>query len=406
MDQRKEIRMIRKLKRVAAYCRVSVESELMQSSITNQIAHFTNKINDNPLWQNAGVFAEYGISGTNTKNRPQFNRMIALALQGKIDLILAKSIQRFARNTVDLLATIRQLKEHNVEVFFEKENISTFSHDGELMLSIMASFAQEESRSISDNVRWGIKKRFEQGIPNGRNPVFGYDWKGDDLVVNENEGWIVTKMFQDYANGMRVRDILEWMNQTGVKTRKGNKFQAATIKAILRNPTYTGVLLLCKEYVGDPIVHDRHKNQGELPQYLAEGHHEPLVDEETWQKAQERTEQNRRSNMSRKTINAFTGKLKCKDCGRNFQRITQRYKGKLTLYWQCYSRRNHLAECHSIDLDEPTLETIAARMLEMKKFDPTFFRAQVEAIEVEPDGTLEFHFTDGRRKTCKYEKSQ
>lgn len=213
-------------------------------------------------------------------------------------------------------------------------------------------------------------------------------------------------MFQDYANGMRVRDILEWMNQTGVKTRKGNKFQAATIKAILRNPTYTGVLLLCKEYVGDPIVHDRHKNQGELPQYLAEGHHEPLVDEETWQKAQERTEQNRRSNMSRKTINAFTGKLKCKDCGRNFQRITQRYKGKLTLYWQCYSRRNHLAECHSIDLDEPTLETIAARMLEMKKFDPTFFRAQVEAIEVEPDGTLEFHFTDGRRKTCKYEKSQ
>lgn len=404
MDQRKEIRMIRKLKRVAAYCRVSVESELMESSITNQITHFTNKINDNPLWQNAGVFADYGISGTNTKKRPQFNRMIALALQGKIDLILAKSIQRFARNTVDLLATIRQLKEHNVEVFFEKENLSTFSHDGELMLSIMASFAQEESRSISDNIRWGIKKRFEQGIPNGRNPVFGYDWKGDDLIVNENEGWIVTKMFQDYADGMRVRDILEWMNQTGVKTQKGNKFQAATIKAMLRNPTYTGVLLLCKEYVGDPIVHDRHINKGELPQYLVEDHHEPLVDEETWARAQERTERNQQPGKSHRKLNTFTGKLKCKDCGRNFQRITQTCDGKC--YWRCYSRRNHLAECHSIDLDEPTLENIAVHMLEIKQFDADHFRNQIEVIEVDPDGTMEFHFTDGRRKTCKYEKSQ
>lgn len=406
MDQRKEIRMIKKLKRVAAYCRVSVESELMQSSITNQIAHFTNKINNNPLWQNAGVFADYGISGTNTKKRPQFNRMIALALQGKIDLILAKSIQRFARNTVDLLATIRQLKEHNVEVFFEKENLSTFSHDGELMLSIMASFAQEESRSISDNIRWGIKKRFEQGMPNGRNPVFGYDWVGDDLVVNESEGWIVTKMFHDYADGMRVRDIQEWMNQTGAKTRKGNNFMPATIKAMLANPTYTGVLLLCKEYVGDPILHDRHKNQGELPQYLVEDHHEPLVDEETWTRAQERTEQNRRSNMNRKTVNAFTGKLRCKECGRNFQRIIQHYKERSYIYWQCYTKRCQLGECHSLNLDEETLEQIATKMLEMKKFDPTIFRQQVEVIEVEPDGTLEFHFTDGRRKTCKYEKSQ
>ena len=226
--------MIQKRKKVAAYCRVSVESELMQSSITNQINHFNTKISNNPLWENAGVFADYGISGTNTRKRPQFNRMIALAMQGEIDLILAKSIQRFARNTVDLLATIRKLKEHNVEVFFEKENISTFSHDGELMLSIMASFAQEESRSISENVRWGIMKRFEKGLPNGRNPVFGYDWIDQDLVVNEKEGWIVTQMFKDYAYGMPVSHIAKWMNQTGVTTRKGNKFQACSIKAMLR----------------------------------------------------------------------------------------------------------------------------------------------------------------------------
>ena len=178
------------------------------------------------------------------------------------------------------------------------------------------------------------------------------------------------------------------------------------IKAMLQNPTYTGVLLLCKEYVGDPILHDRHKNQGELPQYLVEDHHEPLVDEETWQKAQQRTEQNRQEGRNRYRVNAFTGKLRCKDCGRNFQRITQRYKEQITCYWQCYSRRNHLGECHSIYLDETTLETIASRMLEIKQFEADYFRAQVEVIEVDPDGTLEFHFTDGRRKTCKYEKSQ
>lgn len=397
--------MIKKRKRVAAYCRVSVESELMQSSITNQIMHFNQKIAANPLWENAGVFADYGISGTNTKKRSQFNKMIALALQGKIDLILAKSIQRFARNTVDLLSTIRTLKEHNVEVFFEKENLSTFSHDGELMLSIMASFAQEESRSISENVRWGIKKRFEKGLPNGRNPVFGYDWVGDDLIINEKEGWIVTQMFKDYADGKRVRDIVAWMNQTGVTTRKGNKFQACTVKAFLANPTYTGVLLLCKEYVGDPIIHDRHKNRGELPQYLVEDHHEPLVDEDTWARAQERTEQNRRSNMNRKKTTAFTGKLKCKGCGRNFQRIFQRYKEQRYIYWQCYTKRSRLGECKSLNLDERSLEQIAAKILGMKKFDSTIFRQQVEVIEVEQDGTLEFHFTDGRRKTCKYEKS-
>ncbi|UNT94283.1 recombinase family protein [Allobaculum sp. Allo2] len=191
--------------------------------------------------------------------------------------------------------------------------------------------------------------------------------------MNETEGWIVTKMFQDYADGMRVRDIQEWMNQTGVKTRKGNGFMPATIKAMLANPTYTGVLLLCKEYVGDPILHDRHKNQGELPQYLVEDHHEPLVDEETWTRAQERTEQNRRSNMNRKTVNAFTGKLRCKECGRNFQRIIQHYKERSYIYWQCYTKRCQLGECHSLNLDEETLEQIATKMLEMKSSIPPFF---------------------------------
>lgn len=271
------------------------------------------------------------------------------------------------------------------------------------MLSIMASFAQEESRGISENVRWGIKKRFEKGLPNGRVPVFGYDWVGDELIINETEGPIIKQMFKDYSEGMALKDILKWMNQTGLKTRKGNKFSHCGVNAMLINPTYTGVLLLCKEYVGDPILHDRHINHGELPQYLVENHHEPLVDDETWRRVQERKEKNRRPQKANRTIHSFTGKLKCKECGRNYQRIDHR-NGRVK--WKCYSRTYHLEPCESQDLDDAQLKEICCEILRMRKFDTDHFRQQVEQIEVSEDGTLEFKMTDGRRTPCKYEKSQ
>ena len=169
-------------KRVAAYARISMESERMNHSLSAQISYYNDKIQKNPDWLFAGVYADDGISGTGTAKRDEFNRLIADCDAGKIDIVLTKSISRFARNTVDLLNTVRHLKEIGVEVWFERENIHSMDGDGELMLSILASFAQEESRSISENEKWAIKKKFEQGIPNGHFRVYGYRWEGDDLI--------------------------------------------------------------------------------------------------------------------------------------------------------------------------------------------------------------------------------
>ena len=192
---------LKQRKKVAAYARVSMESERMHHSLSAQVSYYSSLIQKNPDWEYAGVYADYGISGTGMKKRQEFLRMLEDAEAGKIDIILTKSIQRFARNTVDLLRTVRHLKELGVEVWFEKENIHTMSGDGELMMTILASFAQEESRSISENVRWRVKKRFEQGNPNGRFRVYGYRWEGDTLVIVPKEAAVVRRIFQNFLDG-------------------------------------------------------------------------------------------------------------------------------------------------------------------------------------------------------------
>ncbi|MBQ2047933.1 MAG: recombinase family protein, partial [Schwartzia sp.] len=188
-------------KRVAAYARVSMESERMHHSLSAQISYYSNLIQKNPEWEYAGVYADYAISGTGTKRREEFTRMIADCDAGRIDIVLTKSIQRFARNTVDLLNTVRHLKDLGIEVRFEKENINSMSGDGELMLSILASFAQEESRSLSENVRWATVKRFQQGIPNGKFTIFGYIWEDDHLVIVPEEAEIIRWMYSEYMKG-------------------------------------------------------------------------------------------------------------------------------------------------------------------------------------------------------------
>lgn len=185
---------IKTKKKVAAYARISMESERMNHSLSAQISYYSSLIQKNPDWQYAGVFADDGISGTGIAKRDEFKRMIEAADNGEIDIILTKSIQRFARNTVDLLETVRHLKDIGVEVRFEKEHINSMSGDGELMLTILASFAQEESRSLSENCKWGIRKRFEKGIPNGHFRVYGYRWEGDELVIVPEEAEVVRRI--------------------------------------------------------------------------------------------------------------------------------------------------------------------------------------------------------------------
>ena len=206
-------------KRVAAYARVSMESERLQHSLSAQISYYNEKIQKNPDWLFAGVYADDGISGTGTAKRDEFNRLIDDCNAGRIDLVLTKSISRFARNTVDLLETVRHLKDIGVEVWFERENIHSMDGDGEVMLSILASFAQEESRSISENVKWGTRKRFEKGIPNGHFRIYGYRWEGDELVPVPEEAAVVKRIFQNFLDGKSRLETEREFAAEGITTR-------------------------------------------------------------------------------------------------------------------------------------------------------------------------------------------
>ena len=209
-------------KKVAAYARVSMESERLQHSLSAQVSYYSGLIQKNPAWEYVGVYADNGVTGTKAEAREEFNRMIADCEAGKIDIELTKSISRFARNTVDLLNTVRHLKELGVSVQFEKERIDSLTEDGELMLTLLASFAQEEVRSLSENVKWGTRKRFEKGIPNGKFQIYGYRWDGDHLVVQPEEAKIVRLIYDNFLSGLSAETTEKQLAEMGVKSYKGH----------------------------------------------------------------------------------------------------------------------------------------------------------------------------------------
>lgn len=239
--------ILKSKKKVAAYARVSVETDRLKHSLSNQVSYYNQFIQSNPEWEFVGVYADSGISGTSASKRPEFQRLLQDCRDGKIDIVLTKSIQRFARNTVDLLEVVRELKTLGIEVRFEKENIHSLSGDGELMLSILASFAQEESRSISENVKWGTIKRFKQGIPNGRFHIYGYRWEGDKLVIIEEEAKVIRRIYSEYLSGKSRLQIEKMFATEGIKTRRGYPWVDSNIRVILMNIHYTGNLLFQKE---------------------------------------------------------------------------------------------------------------------------------------------------------------
>ena len=234
-------------KKVAAYARVSMETERLQHSLSAQISYYSELIQKHAGWQYVGVYADDGISGTKISRRDEFRRMVEDCEAGKIDIILTKSISRFARNTVDLLNTIRRLKELGVSVRFEKENIDSLSEDGELMLTLLASFAQEEVRSISENVKWGTVKRFQKGIPNGQMKIFGYEWVEGQLTIIPDEADIIRWMYREYMKGASRIEIGRALNEKGIFTRQGKLWVDSNVKVVLTNITYTGNMLFQKE---------------------------------------------------------------------------------------------------------------------------------------------------------------
>ncbi len=384
-------------KRVAAYARVSMESERLMHSLSAQVSYYSTLIQKNPEWEYAGVYADNGISGTGTAKRTEFARMISDCEAGKIDIVLTKSISRFARNTVDLLETVRHLKDIGVEVRFEKEHINSMSGDGELMLTILASFAQEESRSISDNVKWGTRKRFEKGIPNGKFRIYGYRWEDDELVIVPEEAEIVKRIFQNFLDGKSRLETEREFAAEGITTREGYRWVDSNIKVVLTNITYTGNLLFQKEYVTDPITKRKRKNHGELPQYYVEDTHPAIIDKETFDFVQ--AEMARRRELgcfANKALNLtfFSTKIKCGNCGRSFLR-SARKRGQYVI-WTCGSKKGRgKVSCGAKDIPEEQLKRVCCEALGLDEFDSEVFSERVEQVTIIGGDKMEFHLCDG-----------
>lgn len=334
--------------RVAAYCRVSTETEEQNSSYEVQVAHYTEFIKKNAEWEFAGIFADDGISGTNTKKREEFNRMIDECMEGNIDLVITKSISRFARNTLDCLKYIRQLKDKNISVFFEKENINTMDAKGEVLLTIMASLAQQESQSLSQNVKLGLQYRYQQGkVQVNHNRFMGYtkDEEGNLIIVPE-EAEIIKRIYREYLEGKSLAGIGRDLEKYGILTAAGKpRWRPETIKKILLNEKYIGDALLQKTFTVDFLTKKRVKNEGHVPQYYVENSHEGIIPKELFLQAQE--ELHRRNNIytgADKSKRLYSSKYAlstitfCGQCGDIYRRVYWNIHGRKEFVWRCVTR--------------------------------------------------------------------
>ena len=383
--------ILQKKVRVAAYARVSVDT--LHHSLAAQVSYYSTLIQKNPAWEYAGVYADEGITGTSTAHRTEFKRLIADCNAGKIDLVLVKSISRFARDTVDCLHTVRQLKEKGIAVRFERENIDSTSEDGELLLTLLASFAQEESRSIGDNIRWGVRRRFAEGIPNGHKAPYGYTWDGEMFRIVPSEGEIVKEIFQRYLAGESAYAIAKRLAGRGVTGRQGRPIEQTTVKDILSNISYTGTMALQKNYITEG--HIRKRNKGELPMYLVEGLFEPLVSKVDFDKVREIRKLRAEETASRKPILLpFSGMVKCGCCSGGLSRRTA---GK-DKRWVCNTReRKGRHICDSRPIKEEELVAAVRAVMEKEDFDAAELRREVTKIVVHGD-CVEFHMANGRVK--------
>ena len=398
-----------KLKRVAAYARVSVERGRTLHSYSAQVSYYNELIQKNPEWEFAGVYSDLGISGTGIEKRNDFKRLLQDCEEGKIDIILTKSISRFARNTVDLLNVVRHLKELGIEVRFEKEGISSLTGDGELMLSILASFAQEEVISTSNNIKWAIKKKFESGKPQCRYKIYGYRWDGDNLVIEPEEAKIVKLIFQMYLNKVSAERMEIELKEMGVIATNGGYFNIGTIRDMLLNITYTGNLLLQKSYTPNPLVRRKVKNNGELPKYYVENNHEAIIPMEMFIQVQEerkrRKAEGQRANFG-KNITCFSCRVKCPICGKNYMRNSRSKNsdGIKAHIWTCGTRLTGGSKaCPGKTINEIALKRVSAKVLGLDEFDSNAFDEQIEKVIVVGDDLLEFHFNDGKIISEKWE---
>lgn len=385
--------------RVAAYARVTSGKDAMLHSLAAQVSYYSSLIQKHPGWLYCGVYADEALTGTKD-NRENFQRLLAACRNGEVDLIITKSISRFARNTVTLLESVRELKQLGVDVYFEEQNIHTMSADGELMLTILASYAQEESRSASENQKWRIQKNFQSGKPWNMN-MYGYRQIDGQLVIVQEEAAIVQDIFSWYLDGLGVQSIANRLKEKGIQDRFGNAWTDSGISKMLKNYTYTGNLLLQRRFRTDHITKRTVDNKGELPMYQVEGTHEAIIPMETFEGVQqERAQRARKFHESKEAPQKypFSGLIRCGCCGKNYRRKTT----PVRVIWQCdtYNTRGK-AECpRSKAIPEETLIQVASEVLGMEQFDGAAVRERVEQIDALEGNILIFTLKDGSMVTA------
>lgn len=350
-------------RRVAAYARVSTDTDEQFTSYEAQIDYYTKYIAQKSDWEFVEVYSDEGISGTSTKHRDGFNRMIQDAMAGKIDLIITKSISRFARNTVDTLTTVRKLKEKGIEVFFEKENIYTLDSKGELLITIMSSIAQEESRSISENVTWGQRKRFADGkVSLPYKHFLGYR-KGENGVpeVVPEEAQIVRDIYRQFLEGATPNMIANRLTEQGIPTPGGKKkWASSTVESILANEKYKGDALLQKKYTVDYLTKKQKVNEGEVTQYYVTGSHEGIVSPEVFDLVQHERERRRSLAQAYSASDIFASRIICGECGNLYGCKVWNSNSKYRrIVWRCnakYRKRQGSADCHTPHLTEEQIK--------------------------------------------------
>lgn len=360
--------------RVAAYCRVSTDSDEQATSYDVQIQHYRDYILGNPEWTLVDVYADDGISGTNTKKREEFNRMIDDCMKGLIDMVITKSISRFARNTLDCLKYIRMLKEKNIPVYFEKENINTMDSKGEVLLTIMASLAQQESESLSKNVKLGLQYRYQNGeVQVNHNWFLGYtkDENGH-LIIDEEQAVVVRRIFREYLHGSSLKNIADGLMEDGIPTAAGRYiWRADAIRKILKNEKYMGDALLQKTYTVDVLTKKRVENNGIVPQYYVENNHEAIIPRELFMQVQE--ELQRRAHLKTeggKTKRIYSSKYAlssicyCGKCNDLFRRVSWGARGKRYIKWRCATRIDKGPDvCDAESINEYDLQKAVVRAI-------------------------------------------
>lgn len=378
-------------KHVAAYARVSCDKDTMLHSLAAQIDYYRKYIIRNPEWTFVGVYADEAKTGTKDA-REQFQKLLSDCRSGRIDMVITKSISRFARNTVTLLSAVRELKELGINVFFEDQGIDSIGEDGELMLTLLASQAQEESLSCSENCKWRIRKDFEQGQPNTCT-MLGYRLMNGEITIVPQEAEIVKEIFGCYLSGWGIQKIANALNKRGVRTEKTLYWHFETIRNILHNEKYMGDLLLQKSLSENHLTKRQIKNEGQLPQYYITDDHEPIVSRKVFvavQKEAQRRAEKHKGGPGRKSV--FTGRIHCAICGKNYRRKTT----SSSTVWCCstFNTRGK-AYCASKVIPEETLKNCIADALGREVFTDDDFTDAVDHIIADSDNRLSLVLTDG-----------